>query len=310
MKGYVDSGNSFFNCIGADTYKKLGFKLSDLEESPTPAIKQAGGGATLQILGKMPSSLNNGFSFARSRHIFPFKDIYVVEGLHHDFNISYTFLKENNCVLDFEEDLLIFKSEHFKEESYPLVVPSSNKKVLCGSLLPNIPLKGRDLRPLESLLLPFPSLQKSEFFDPRKCISKRNISSMIEGPSWTFSVQGAASKAPSLKITNNSTSTKTLFPSSKLGTICSMAPPTQNIDMSSSEVVSWDKMKRIQNQVKLDTEFECFETGLHEIILKYQNVCPGMESLEKPIWGKRKSVRGALRQFSSHLIDFRPMWQK
>ena len=64
MKGYVDSGNSFFNCIGTDTHEKLGFKLSDLEESPTPAIKQAVGRATLQILGKVPNARENGFSFA------------------------------------------------------------------------------------------------------------------------------------------------------------------------------------------------------------------------------------------------------
>ena len=270
MKGYVDSGNSFFNCIGADTFKKLGFKLSDLEESPTPAIKQAGGGATLQILGKMPCSVDNGFSFAQSRHIFPFKDMYVVDGLHHDFNISYTFLKENNCVLDFEEDLLIFKSENFEEEKYPLVVPPSSKTVFCGSLQPSIPSKGCNLRPLESVLLPLPSLKNGEFFQPWQCAPKGAISSLVEGPPWTLSVQGANATPPLLKITNNSTFTKTLFPSSRLGTICSMATPSQTTELSSPDEIHWDKVKRIQAQVKLDPEFESFENGLHDIILKYQ----------------------------------------
>ena len=145
------------------------------------------------------------------------------------------------------------------------------KSQLLKKLQPKIPIKGRDIRPLESLLLPFPSLQKSEFFDPRQCLPKGTISSLAEGPSWTFSVQGANTKAPSLKITTSSTYTKTLFPSSRLGTICSMAPPSQHTELSSPEDIHWDKVKRIQNQVKLDPEFECFENGLHDIILKYQN---------------------------------------
>ena len=281
--GYVDSGNSFFNCIGADTFKKLGFKLSDLEESPTPAIKQAGGGATLQILGKMPCSVDNGFSFAQSRHIFPFKDMYVVDGLHHDFNISYTFLKENNCVLDFEEDLLIFKSENFEEEKYPLVVPPSSKTVFCGSLQPSISSKGCNLRPLESVLLPLPSIKNDEFFQPWQCAPKGAISSLVEGPPWTLSVQGASATPPLLKITNNSTFTKTLFPSSRLGTICSMAPPSQTTQLSSPDEIHWDKVKRIQAQVKLDPEFESFEIDYMTLFLNTKNVCPGMGNLEEPI---------------------------
>ena len=137
--------------------------------------------------------------------------MYVVEGLHHDFNISYTFLKENNCVLDFEEDLLIFKSENFEEEKYPLVVPSSSRTVLCGSLQPTIPSKGCNLRPLESMLLPLPSLNNNEFFQPWNFAPKGTISSLIEGPPWTLSVQGANATAPSLKITNNHAKINVLF---------------------------------------------------------------------------------------------------
>ena len=142
MKGYVDSGNSFFNCIGRYTYEKLGFTAAELEESPTPAIRQAGGGATLQILGKVPNARENGFSFAQSHHIFPMKDIYMVEGLHHEFNISYTFLKENNCMIDFEEDFLIFKSKHFDEEKYPMVLPSSIKRVFLWGIAAKYPSQG------------------------------------------------------------------------------------------------------------------------------------------------------------------------
>merc|ERR1712020_293970 len=128
---------------------------------------------------------------------------------------------------------------------------------------PPIPSRGCNLRPLESMLLPLPSLNNNEFFQPWNFAPKHTISSLIEGPPWTLSVQGASATAPSLKITNNSTFTKTLFPSSKLGTICSMATPSQNTDLLSPEEIHWDKVKRIQAQVKLDPEFESFENGLH-----------------------------------------------
>ena len=61
VPAYIDSGNSFFNCIAKETYEKIGFNLSQLEESPTPAVSQAGGGATLKILGKVPNTKENGF---------------------------------------------------------------------------------------------------------------------------------------------------------------------------------------------------------------------------------------------------------
>ena len=92
VPAYVDSGNSFFNCIAKETYERIGFTLSQLESSPTPAIRQAGGGVTLKILGKVPNAKDDGFAFESSKNFFPLKDIFVVEGLHHEFNISYTFM--------------------------------------------------------------------------------------------------------------------------------------------------------------------------------------------------------------------------
>ena len=96
MEDYIDSRNSFFNCMARETYEKLGFFLAQLEESQTPTIRQAGGGVTLQILGKIPNTRKNGFSFESFSHIFPLEDIFMVEGLHHQFNISYAFLKAND----------------------------------------------------------------------------------------------------------------------------------------------------------------------------------------------------------------------
>ena len=109
-----------------------------------------------------------------------------------------------------------------------MVLPSSTNKVIYGSLLPTLPPRGRDLQPRESILLPLPTLKESEFFNLRRFTSEGEIvAPLTEGPPWALSVQGACDAVQKIRITNNSTSTRTLFPSSKLGSICSTLPPIQ-----------------------------------------------------------------------------------
>ena len=161
-------------------------------------------------------------------------------------------------MIDFKDDYVIFKSKDFYEEKFPMVLPSSTKRVFFGALLSSIPPRGCNLRSRESILLPLPQLKESEFFDPRKYTDGGNKVALIEGPSWIFSVQGASDAIQKIHITNNSTSTRTLFPSSKLGSICSTAPPIKENIVSSSSVVSNDKRDRKSDQVKLDKEFKKF----------------------------------------------------
>ena len=189
VEAYIDSGNSFFNCMARETYKKLGFTLAQLGESPRPTIRQAGGGATLQILGKTPNTRKNGFSFKSSTHIFPLKDIFLVEGHHNKFNISYAFLKANDCIIDIKYDFLIFESKHFEIERFPMVLPSSTNKVLCGALLPILPARD-NLQPRESIVLPLPTLKDSKFFDPCQCISEGEVSPSQRAHPGTFQCRG------------------------------------------------------------------------------------------------------------------------
>ena len=181
VPAYIDSGNSFFNCIAKETYEKIGFNLSQLEESPTPAVSQAGGGATLKILGKVPNTKENGFAFESSKTFFPLKNIFVVEGLHHEFNISYAFLKENHCIVDIKNDYLIFEPPFFKKQKFPMVHPPSTKTILCGALLPNLPPRGRTLRPRESIILPLPASDHGHFFYPRRCTAGGGTATFTEG---------------------------------------------------------------------------------------------------------------------------------
>ena len=272
VPAYIDSGNSFFNCIAKETYEKIGFNLSQLEESPTPAVSQAGGGATLKILGKVPNTKENGFAFESSKTFFPLKNIFVVEGLHHEFNISYAFLKENHCIVDIKNDYLIFEPPFFKKQKFPMVHPPSTKTILCGALLPNLPPRGRTLRPRESIILPLPASDHGHFFYPRRCTAGGGTATFTEGPPWELAVQGAASNLKHLCITNTSTSDRTLYPSSKIGSVCSALPPVQDSTVTSTNTsLQEDKRAKIHDQVKLDKEYKKLEYKLHELLMVYND---------------------------------------
>ena len=63
-----------------------------------------------------------------------------------------------------------------------------------------------------------------------------------------------------------------MFPSSKIGSICSASPPLQDNAVTSSDPsVDEDKQSRIHDQVKLDKEFKKLEFKLHELIMSYKD---------------------------------------
>ena len=97
-------------------------------------------------------------------------------------------------------------------------------------------------------------------------------STFTEGPPWDLAVQGAPSNPQQLRITNTSTSDRTLFPSSRIGSICSASPPIQdNTVTSTNPSLEEDKRTRIHDQVKLDKEFKKLEYKLHELIMTYKD---------------------------------------
>ena len=75
--GMLDMGNTFLNCIDLETCKKLGFSQTDLIPSHKKAVKQAGKGSVIQILGILPYNQNNGFKFKNLDKLFPLQDIYA-----------------------------------------------------------------------------------------------------------------------------------------------------------------------------------------------------------------------------------------
>ena len=54
VDGLVDGGNTFASCINRATFDKLPFPLDQLVPTATSSVNQAGGGARLKVLGKLP----------------------------------------------------------------------------------------------------------------------------------------------------------------------------------------------------------------------------------------------------------------
>ena len=64
----VDGGNTFASCINRDTFEKLPFTEEQLVRTATDSVNQAGGGARLKVLGKLPDKVtSDGFHIGSSR---------------------------------------------------------------------------------------------------------------------------------------------------------------------------------------------------------------------------------------------------
>ena len=113
----VDGGNTFASCISKTTFDKLPYSDLQLQPSPTGSVSQAGGGARLKVLGKLPSNVvDDGFHIADSNIRFPLTDIYVVEGMTADFNISQLFMHQEGITPDYPEDELIIRASESRKE--------------------------------------------------------------------------------------------------------------------------------------------------------------------------------------------------
>ena len=107
--GFLDTGNNFFSAVSEIFLGSLGIPLTDLEPSELASVNQAGGGATLEILGKLPNNKHMNFSFTGLNVNFPLKDVYVLRGLDQNFNICLSFLSQNKFIIDLEENQLTYR---------------------------------------------------------------------------------------------------------------------------------------------------------------------------------------------------------
>ena len=92
LSAFVDSGNTFSNCISLELLKELGLGLSDL--TPVKNIKSIGtakAGTRLPVLGRLKSPIK--LRFGGHPTLFKTKPV-VIQGLAMPFNISGPFLQQ------------------------------------------------------------------------------------------------------------------------------------------------------------------------------------------------------------------------
>ena len=145
VDAFVDTGNTFFNCVSEKACHQLGVELSQLAPPPTKAVRQAGGGATLEVLGMLPDTSIDGFKFKELPKLFAFSNTFVLRGLNHDFNISLTFLKKHLLNIDFKTNSL-----HYHNGSQVVQIPflpKQNQVVSLQPITPKVPRSGITVGP-------------------------------------------------------------------------------------------------------------------------------------------------------------------
>ena len=106
----IDTGNTFGTAVSEEFASTLGYTSTQLQPSPTDMVKQAGEGATLKIVGLLPSNvISDFFKMDQCPFKFPIHPIFVIRGLHQTVNISLPFLQKFKFIIDLEDNKLQFK---------------------------------------------------------------------------------------------------------------------------------------------------------------------------------------------------------
>jgi len=163
---FVDCGNTFHNCISESTCLKLGIQLNQLQTSSRANVRQAGGGATLPILGQIPDTDEYSFQFDGLSRQFPLKNFFVLRGLNHDFNISLPFLQEHGFQIDLNTNTL-----NFEENSQIIHIPFVSKFKVSFSIQrisPMVAKRGLPVKPRQHVVVKSSGTMNDSFFVTRE----------------------------------------------------------------------------------------------------------------------------------------------
>ena len=72
--GFLDCGNTYLSAISDKFLDQLQIPRYDLIPVSTQAVRQAGAGATLRVLGRLPQKYNNFFKIKGLQTEFPIDD--------------------------------------------------------------------------------------------------------------------------------------------------------------------------------------------------------------------------------------------
>ena len=273
--GFLDTGNNFFSAVSEIFLSSLGIPLTDLEPSELASVNQAGGGATLEILGKLPNSGHMNFSFNGLNVNFPLKDVYVLRGLDQNFNICLSFLSQNKFIIDLEENQLTYRLKEKTLVHIPFVQPSS-PTLTCAILRPDIS-GDVTIPPQGSAIFRARSALEGGFLAPRdtrlKGPDQLPVQKGLRPALWAISEvdqdsAGAPANFKSFKVTNNSNKAESISNKFVLANICSIVLPNKD-EVKISLALSESRKKLIRNKVKIEAQFEKrFLHNLHDLLFR------------------------------------------
>ena len=285
---FVDSGNTYFNCISERACLAMGVKPSQLEPPPTKKVRQAGGGAMLEVLGILAGTAVDGFKFKNLPKLFPFKNMCVLRGLDHDFNLSLRFLMENKMQIDLEAYSLQYKQglQTYKIPFLPRLV----EEISIQELRPNVPKQGLPVPPggtvtvqnattlLDGVFVPRHSRfssnwarSKTQLSDPDENYQPWKISRHPEDPTL-FQIQNL-SPDPMFVLSNMN-----------IGSISAISgPPLDSLEITVKDAEQ--KLNIIREKVSVEDQFkDTFLNKLHDLLLSYADCIsfngePGLTTL-------------------------------
>ncbi|MEE2954779.1 MAG: reverse transcriptase domain-containing protein [Pseudomonadota bacterium] len=288
--GFVDSGNTFFNCISEKMAHRLGFQTQNLWPSPTPSVQQAGAGATLQVLGILPQiKKNDALKFKGLQKWFPFQPTYVIRGLNHDFNISLAFLKKHKFNLD-----LLTDSLNYFDNLHTTHIPFISKKptIAVQKLSPLVPKQGLTIEPKQSVVVRASGILEGSIFAPRE----PNFSSLKAKTTPLFKDENDVSDHwqvhqkpdnPQLyTIRNCSPKPRKIYNNFKIGSLCKIVLPNKQ-ELEIAVQTPSKKKDYIKSKINIEQQFEKkFLEKLHDLLLSFSDVIsfdgePGLTHLGK-----------------------------
>ena len=237
-------------------------------------VKQAGEGATLKVIGLLPSHvMSDSFTMQNCPFKFPIHPIFVIRGLHQTVNISLPFLQRFKFIIDLDENKLQFK--HNNEKFDIPFVPKTKSSISMIEVIASI--QDITVLPGQEILVQTIHDLDDQNFTPRPPRIKDSLENDLNVPTGLdinlvpWSVSRIEHDPPgTLRVKNLSEKKRFLNDQFKLGHICNISTPVRaKVDTPTSA----ERKAQIKAQIEIDKEFQNeYLEDLCDLILNFSNV--------------------------------------
>ena len=237
-------------------------------------VKQAGEGATLKVIGLLPSHvMSDSFTMQNCPFKFPIHPIFVIRGLHQTVNISLPFLQRFKFIIDLDENKLQFK--HNNEKFDIPFVPKTKSSISMIEVIASI--QDITVLPGQEILVQTIHDLDDQNFTPRPPRIKDSLENDLNVPTGLdinlvpWSVSRIEHDPPgTLRVKNLSEKKRFLNDQFKLGHICNISTPVRaKVDTPTSA----ERKAQIKAQIEIDKEFQNeYLEDLCDLILSFSSV--------------------------------------